>query len=82
MKKAGIPLLIVGVVLFIAGFVLLAKSGIGILVMIAGIASMIFGSVALMGISGRMKSDYYDNGVTRCTDESVPKYPLEQEKQE
>ena len=62
MKKYGIPGLIVGFVLFVAGLVLLEHSSAGILVLIAGIGTMIFGSVLLMAVSGKQRVSYFHNG--------------------
>ena len=80
MKKGGIVILIVGLALFAAGLVIMGHSGAGILLLIAGIGAMIFGSVLLMGLSGSMKAHYFDNGRTHCSDQPSIKYDLEQEK--
>ena len=69
MRRKCIPLIIIGLALFVAGLIVMEHSGIGILLMLAGIAAMIFGSVLMMGITGKLRTNYFDNGVTFATDQ-------------
>ena len=79
MKGKGLPVLIVGIVSFIAGLLLLERGGVGILLMLAGIGCMIFGSVLLMHLSGSVKDNYFENGQHHCSDQPSAKHPSEQE---
>ena len=75
MKKRGIPALITGLVIVIAGVVVLGYNNIGVLLIVAGIISLILGSVMLMFVSGQNKSLYFDKGLTHSTDTPSQKEP-------
>jgi len=73
MKKRAIPILIAGLLLFVASLVVLERSGFGVFLLIAAISAMIFGSVMLMGITGQRKASYFDNGRLNSTNTPVQK---------
>ena len=77
MIKKWLPTLIFGFILFVVGLVVLEKSGWGVLMMLAGIAVMIFGSVLTMAASGRQKTSYFDNGRLSATDKASDKESVE-----
>ena len=77
MKNQKVLGLIVGFVLFVTGVVLLGShAGIGLLLLILGIAGMIVGSVSLMVRSGKIRTNYFDNGHTFATDQASAKINL------
>ncbi|MBQ8833301.1 MAG: hypothetical protein IJ001_00055 [Oscillospiraceae bacterium] len=69
MKKKGTIIVAAGAVLFVIGMVTLANSSVGILLMLLGIAAMIIGSFCMMKVSGKMRTNYFENAFT---------YPSEQ----
>ena len=81
MKKYGKPAVILGVVLFAAGLVILEHSGIGILVILMGIASMVAGSAMLMAVKGEINTNYFDSGRKYPTSMTVSKEKLPTETQ-
>ena len=77
MIKKWLPTLIFGFVMFVAGLVVLEKSGWGVVLILAGIGVMIFGSVLTMAASGRQKSSYFDNGRLSATNKASDKEAVE-----